>query len=54
MAKRTTKKSAEKATHRGGRPTAYKPEYAKEAYEYCAILNAVVYIVSFKCIGGRS
>jgi hypothetical protein len=40
MAKRTTKKSAEKATHRGGRPTAYKPEYAKEAYEYCAIFGA--------------
>jgi transposase-like protein len=26
--------------HPGGRPTAYKPEYAKEAYEYCAIFGA--------------
>jgi hypothetical protein len=40
MAKRTTKKPAEKATYRGGRPTAYKPEYAKEAFEYCSIFGA--------------
>lgn len=29
-----------KHKHPGGRPTAYKPDYAKEAYEYCAIFGA--------------
>jgi len=43
MAKRTTKKSAEKATakKRGrGRPTLFKPAYIQQAYDYCAVFGA--------------
>jgi transposase-like protein len=34
------KKTTTKKANKGGRPTAYKPEYAKEAFEYCAIFGA--------------
>jgi hypothetical protein len=43
MAKRTTKKPAEKATAKKsgrGRPTLFKPAYIQQAYDYCAVFGA--------------